>query len=231
MTIRPPLTLFALPGLTAYRQGVIGDLSRERSAVILLFTCGHTARRRNARFGPYAAKGFSQPHLSSVKTMYWFRLRLSSLASFSSRAFRLRGSLRLYGTGFSFFTLLIPKIMNTQLHQVNTNAIPKILDADRQPNWYHSPSMTDDEKPRSIRFPQALWDAIDRDAMRCKRSAVKQMEAVLSEYYRIANVELSRDALSKMDAPYLTETEHRETLVANEPAIPHSPRKKRSGKG
>ncbi len=39
------------------------------------------------------------------------------------------------------------------------------------------------EKTRSIRFPEWLWDEIDREAVRAKRSAVKQMEVVLSAYY------------------------------------------------
>lgn len=84
------------------------------------------------------------------------------------------------------------------MNQVNTKPMPKILNANTQPSWYHSSSMTDDEKPRSIRFPQRLWDAIDRDAVRCKRSAVKQMEAVLSEYYALAAVELDRESLETM---------------------------------
>lgn len=41
----------------------------------------------------------------------------------------------------------------------------------------------EDDRLRSIRFPQRLWDAIDADAERCKRSSVKQLEAVLSLYY------------------------------------------------
>ena len=60
--------------------------------------------------------------------------------------------------------------------------------------------MTDNEKPRSIRFPQSLWDAIDRDALRCKRSAVKQMESVLSEYYGLASVALDRDTIKNMQS-------------------------------
>jgi hypothetical protein len=58
------------------------------------------------------------------------------------------------------------------------------------PTWYrydvHLRNMTkvdEEERLRSIRFPQWLWDRIDEDARRCKRSGVKQMEAVLSLYY------------------------------------------------
>jgi hypothetical protein len=49
--------------------------------------------------------------------------------------------------------------------------------------------------PRSIRFPKRLWDAIDGDAQRCKRSSVKQMEAVLSAYYGLEDVDLNKQSL------------------------------------
>lgn len=55
-----------------------------------------------------------------------------------------------------------------------------------------------DDKPRSIRFPHNLWDAIDEDAKKSKRSAVKQMEAVLSMYYDIENNEIDKDRLLQM---------------------------------
>lgn len=45
--------------------------------------------------------------------------------------------------------------------------------------------------PRSIKFPKNLWEAIDADAQRCKRSAVKQMEAVLTTYYELEDVEIN----------------------------------------
>lgn len=49
--------------------------------------------------------------------------------------------------------------------------------------------------PRSIRFPKELWDAIDRDAERCKRSSVRQMEAVLSAYYELEDVDVNAPQL------------------------------------
>jgi hypothetical protein len=52
-----------------------------------------------------------------------------------------------------------------------------------------------EEIPRSIRFPKELWDAIDEDAQRCRRSSVKQMEAVLTAYYGLEDVELNRENL------------------------------------
>lgn len=36
---------------------------------------------------------------------------------------------------------------------------------------------------RSIYFPRGLWDAIDADARKHKRSAIKQLEYLLSVYY------------------------------------------------
>jgi hypothetical protein len=38
----------------------------------------------------------------------------------------------------------------------------------------------EETKPRSIHLPAWLWDALDRDAKRCKRSATKQLEAFLT---------------------------------------------------
>lgn len=52
-----------------------------------------------------------------------------------------------------------------------------------------------EDVPRLIRFPAGLWQAIDADAKRCKRSAVKQMEAVLSAYYKLGDVEISQENL------------------------------------
>ena len=52
-----------------------------------------------------------------------------------------------------------------------------------------------DEIPRSIRFPKELWDAIDEDAQRCKRSAVRQMEAVLTAYYDLEDVDINEQKL------------------------------------
>jgi 23S rRNA maturation-related 3'-5' exoribonuclease YhaM len=52
-----------------------------------------------------------------------------------------------------------------------------------------------EEIPRSIRFPKELWDAIDEDAQRCKRSSVRQMEAVLTAYYGLQDVDLNNTNL------------------------------------
>ncbi len=55
-----------------------------------------------------------------------------------------------------------------------------------------------DDIPRSIRFPKKVWDAIDADAQRCKRSSVKQMEAVLTTYYKLEDVELNQQSLEML---------------------------------
>lgn len=56
-------------------------------------------------------------------------------------------------------------------------------------------NMSDTDTPRSIRFPKALWDAIDQDAKRCKRSSSKQMEALLTAYFELEGVELDKNRL------------------------------------
>jgi hypothetical protein len=81
---------------------------------------------------------------------------------------------------------------------MNTMSIPNILDENVIPKRYDVRTMADKEQPRSIRFPQKLWDAIDRDAIRCGRSAVKQMEILLSVYYELRNVDIDHDRLSEM---------------------------------
>ncbi len=79
--------------------------------------------------------------------------------------------------------------------------IPTILDEKMIPKRYDVHLMADKEQPRSIRFPQSLWDTLDRDAARCGRSSVKQMEALLSAYYGLRNVELDYDRLGLMPGP------------------------------
>jgi hypothetical protein len=83
--------------------------------------------------------------------------------------------------------------------------------------WYrndvHLRNMTkvdEEERLRSIRFPQWLWDRIDEDARRCKRSGVKQMEAVLSLYYNesegaVGTIDESRLAAITPDHQYTRE--------------------------
>jgi hypothetical protein len=49
----------------------------------------------------------------------------------------------------------------------------------------------DDEVPRSIRLPRRIWRALDEDARRCKRSSVRQLEALLSKWYDIDDVDIN----------------------------------------
>jgi hypothetical protein len=54
----------------------------------------------------------------------------------------------------------------------------------------------DGEKVRSIRLPEYVWDALDRDAARCRRSSQKQIEAILVTIYKVDDVELDKEALA-----------------------------------
>lgn len=58
--------------------------------------------------------------------------------------------------------------------------------------------MSNSEKTRSIRLPEFVWDALDADAERCRRSSQKQIEALLSTFYDIADVEISRSKLKML---------------------------------
>ncbi len=53
-------------------------------------------------------------------------------------------------------------------------------------------------KTRSIYFPDELWDAIGKDAERCKRTPLKQMEAILLTYYELGDIELDYERFQKM---------------------------------
>lgn len=58
----------------------------------------------------------------------------------------------------------------------------------------------DAEVVRSIRLPKRVWDALDKDAARCRRSSVKQLEALLVTYYGLDDVEIDKDALDVLRA-------------------------------
>lgn len=79
------------------------------------------------------------------------------------------------------------------------------------PKWYHADSlrkvegfvrlrnpMADTDIPRTIRLPAKLWDAVDREAVRCKRSSVKQIEAVLMTYYGLEDTAIDRTRLVRV---------------------------------
>lgn len=71
--------------------------------------------------------------------------------------------------------------------------------------------MPNKDVPRSIRFTARLWDAIDQDARRCKRSSQKHLEAILETYYGIQDVEI--------DMPRIEEVRNLAPVVARiEPA-------------
>lgn len=52
---------------------------------------------------------------------------------------------------------------------------------------------------RSIRLPLYVWRALDADADRCRRSSVKQIEAILVRYYNldVGGVELDERQLDR----------------------------------
>ena len=64
---------------------------------------------------------------------------------------------------------------------------------------------------RLIELPKSIWAALDDDAKACRRSALKQLEAILTVYYRLGNVEL-RDLSKTRD------------LVSPDLADPHGTR-------
>ncbi len=48
---------------------------------------------------------------------------------------------------------------------------------------------------RTFRFNTKVWDALDKDAERCHRSSVKQLEAILTAYYGLGDVEINEGEL------------------------------------
>ena len=52
-------------------------------------------------------------------------------------------------------------------------------------------------KPRSIHLPAWLWELLDKDAKRCKRSSTKQLEALLTLCYDPeANLEIDKQTVA-----------------------------------
>lgn len=50
---------------------------------------------------------------------------------------------------------------------------------------------------RSIRLPKHVWEALDKDAKRCRRSPVRHLEAMLVRYYDLEeSVELDEEILN-----------------------------------
>lgn len=90
-----------------------------------------------------------------------------------------------------------------------------------------------EETPRSIRFPKTLWQALDTDAKRCKRSSVKQLEALLTTYYEIGNVEINKEKLKQTGEKVPAKTETNNAVIVGTPKFPEleavKPKKKRVG--
>lgn len=60
-----------------------------------------------------------------------------------------------------------------------------------------SEDRNEEPKPRSIILPMYLWDIVDKDAKRCRRSINKHIEAILVVYYGVeSSVNLDEEALA-----------------------------------
>lgn len=53
----------------------------------------------------------------------------------------------------------------------------------------------ENEKARSIRLPESVWNALESDAKRCRRSSQKHLEALLVTFYDLENVEINKQQL------------------------------------
>jgi len=54
----------------------------------------------------------------------------------------------------------------------------------------------EEPKPRSIILPMYVWDMVEKDAKRCRRSINKQIEAILVVFYGIeSSVNIDEDTL------------------------------------
>jgi hypothetical protein len=49
---------------------------------------------------------------------------------------------------------------------------------------------TEGKHKRLIELPMELWNALDAEAERCRRTPLKHLDALLTVYFRIGNVEL-----------------------------------------
>lgn len=67
------------------------------------------------------------------------------------------------------------------------------------------------ETQRSIRFPKYVWDALDNDAKRCRRSPVRQLESILIKYLELPeDIEISPAGIRRaQDATSLSSTRKR----------------------
>jgi len=51
---------------------------------------------------------------------------------------------------------------------------------------------------RNLKFPRYVWEALDRDAIQCKRSAAMQLLALLEAYYDLDHSEMSEAGMERM---------------------------------
>ena len=114
---------------------------------------------------------------------------LSSLSHFGSRMVRVISSLSIIARQayHHFYTFAILFRYQSSMKQTRCLLIPHRYTIDYP--------MSTQEVARSIRFPKRLWDAIDEDAKRCRRSSLKQMEALLTVYYDLDNIEIDNAKL------------------------------------
>jgi hypothetical protein len=69
----------------------------------------------------------------------------------------------------------------------------------------------EEPKTRSIILPVYLWNVLDKDAKRCRRSATKQIEAILVRYYNLeANIELDEESIDSASQA----VSHKRTKIA-----------------
>lgn len=47
-----------------------------------------------------------------------------------------------------------------------------------------------DKKTKSIRLSEKVWEALDKDAKRCFRDSTSQLEALLTKWFKLGDVEI-----------------------------------------
>lgn len=68
---------------------------------------------------------------------------------------------------------------------------------------------------RTFYFSKSLWSLLDEDAKRCKRSSVKQLEAILETFYDVQDVEINKESLKRLNevSPKAKKTEQRVEIL------------------
>jgi hypothetical protein len=56
--------------------------------------------------------------------------------------------------------------------------------------------MENEMVPRQLRLRKDLWDLVDADAERCKRSANRHIEALLEAYFQATDINVNMKALA-----------------------------------